>query len=92
MHNALAALVGASLLLAISALGHMFSDGLIIFGFAEAVDAIDWNVVFLIMGMMIVIAVVEGTGVFRWLAFFAYKQSIKRNIRAYEHQWRMFIK
>ncbi len=75
MHNALAALVGASLLLAVSALGHLFSENLIVFGFREAVGSIDWNVVFLIMGMMIVIAVVEGTGVFRWLAFFAYKTS-----------------
>ncbi|MBW1873727.1 MAG: citrate transporter [Deltaproteobacteria bacterium] len=75
MHNALAALVGASLLLATSALGHLFSDSLIVFGFNQAVAAVDWNVIFLIMGMMIVIAVIEGTGLFRWLAFFAYKTS-----------------
>ena len=75
MHNALAALVGASLLLAISALGHIFGQGMIVFGFKDAIAAIDWNVVFLIMGMMIVIAVIEGTGLFRWLAFFAYKTS-----------------
>jgi Na+/H+ antiporter NhaD/arsenite permease-like protein len=75
MHNALAALVGASLLLAVSALGHLFGENLIVYNFAEAIGSIDWNVVFLIMGMMIVIAVVEGTGVFRWLAFFAYKAS-----------------
>ena len=75
MHNALAALVGASLLLATSALGHIFSDSMIVFGFNEAVAAVDWNVIFLIMGMMIVIAVIEGTGLFRWLAFFAYKTS-----------------
>ena len=36
---------------------------------------IDWNVIFLIMGMMIVIAVVENTGIFQWLAFFAYRVS-----------------
>jgi len=75
MHNALAALVGASLLMACSALGALFGEGLIVYGFAEATAAIDWNVIFLIMGMMIVIAVVEGTGVFRWLAFFAFKTS-----------------
>ena len=75
MHNALASLVGASLLLAISALGHLVSDSLIIYHFTDAVSAVDWNVVFLFMGMMIVIAVIEGTGVFRWLAYFAYKTS-----------------
>jgi len=32
-------------------------------------------VIFLIMGMMIVIAVVEETGIFQWLAFFAYRIS-----------------
>ena len=36
---------------------------------------IDWNVNFLIMGMMIVIAVVENTGIFQWLANFAYRIS-----------------
>ncbi len=75
MHNALAALLGASLLLAMSAVGHLFNTDLIVFGFGDAVSSIDWNVIFLIMGMMIVIAVVEGTGVFRWLAFFAFKKS-----------------
>ncbi|MBN2493994.1 MAG: ArsB/NhaD family transporter [Deltaproteobacteria bacterium] len=75
VHNALAALLGASALLATSALGHLFNPDLIVYGFGEAISSIDWNVVFLIMGMMIVIAVVEGTGVFRWLAFFAYKAS-----------------
>lgn len=75
MHNALAAMVGASLILATSAVGAVWGDDLVVYGFSDAMRAIDWNVVFLIMGMMIVIAVVEGTGVFRWLAFFAYKTS-----------------
>jgi len=75
MHNSLASLLGASLLLATSALGPLYTDDLVVFTFPEAIDAVDWNVVFLIMGMMIVIAVVEGTGLFRWLAFFAYKIS-----------------
>jgi len=75
MHNALAALLGASLLLGVSALGQLISPDLVVFTFNDALAAVDWNVVFLIMGMMMVIAVVEGTGVFRWLAFFAYKSS-----------------
>jgi Na+/H+ antiporter NhaD/arsenite permease-like protein len=75
MHNALAALLGASLLLAASAVGQVATQDLVVYSFNDALDAVDWNVVFLIMGMMMVIAVVEGTGVFRWLAFFAYKSS-----------------
>lgn len=75
MHNALAALLGASLLLAASAVGQLVSQDLVVYTFSDALGAVDWNVVFLIMGMMMVIAVVEGTGVFRWLAFFAYKSS-----------------
>ena len=35
----------------------------------------DWNVIFLVMGMMIIIATVERTGIFQWLAFNAYKLS-----------------
>jgi Na+/H+ antiporter NhaD/arsenite permease-like protein len=38
-------------------------------------DYVDWNVIFLIMGMMIVIAVIERTGIFQWLAFAAYRLS-----------------
>jgi Na+/H+ antiporter NhaD/arsenite permease-like protein len=75
IQNALAALIGASLLLATSALGHLIDENLIVYGFSQAVSAVDWNVIFLIMGMMIIIAIVEGTGIFRWLAFFAYKTS-----------------
>jgi Na+/H+ antiporter NhaD/arsenite permease-like protein len=75
LHNTLAALVGASLIYAISYLGHPLYEGFFIFDFATSLDYIDWNVIFLIMGMMIVIAVVERTGIFQWLAFFAYRIS-----------------
>jgi Na+/H+ antiporter NhaD/arsenite permease-like protein len=75
LHNTLAALVGASLVLAISYLGHPVIEGLYIFDFTTALDYVDWNVIFLIMGMMIVIAVVERTGIFQWMAFMAYRLS-----------------
>jgi Na+/H+ antiporter NhaD/arsenite permease-like protein len=75
LHNALSALVGASLLFAISYLGHPLFEDLFIFDFGGALRYIDWNVIFLIMGMMIVIAVVEGTGIFQWMAFMAYRLS-----------------
>ncbi|MGD2155685.1 MAG: SLC13 family permease [Anaerolineales bacterium] len=75
MHNTLAALVGATLIYLISYLGNPLNENLFIFNFLDSLEYIDWNVIFLIMGMMIVIAVVEKTGVFQWMAFFAYRIS-----------------
>lgn len=75
LHNTLSTLVGATLLFLVSYLGPPFIDGLYIFEFHRSLTYVDWNVIFLIMGMMIVIAVVENTGVFQWLAFFAYRSS-----------------
>jgi Na+/H+ antiporter NhaD/arsenite permease-like protein len=75
LHNTLAALVGAALIFTISYLGRPFLEDLFIFDFARSLSYIDWNVIFLIMGMMILIAIVENTGIFQWLAFFAYRIS-----------------
>jgi Na+/H+ antiporter NhaD/arsenite permease-like protein len=75
VHNTLAALVGASILLALSYLGPLLDGGLFVFTFPRALQYVDWNVIFLIMGMMIVIAVVERTGIFQWMAFTAYRVS-----------------
>ena len=75
LHNVLAALTGVSLVLGVSYLGKPLINDLFIFDFTRALQYVDWNVIFLIMGMMIVIAVVEGTGLFHWLAFFAYRVS-----------------
>jgi len=75
IHNTLAALLGATLILGISYLGKPLFEGLEIISFATAMDHVDWNVIFLVMGMMIVIAVVERTGIFQWLAFMAYRAS-----------------
>ena len=74
-HNTLATLVGASLLLGISYIGHPINENLFIFDFASSISYIDWNVIFLIMGMMIFIAMVEHTGIFQWMSFIAYKTS-----------------
>ena len=75
LHNTLSALMGAALIFAVSYLGPLVRADLFIFNFNGALKYIDWNVIFLIMGMMIVIAVVERTGIFQWLAFTAYKLS-----------------
>jgi Na+/H+ antiporter NhaD/arsenite permease-like protein len=75
LHNTLSALLGAALIFVVSYLGPLLRADLFIFNFNSAMKYIDWNVIFLIMGMMIVIAVVERTGIFQWLAFMAYKLS-----------------
>ncbi len=74
-HNTLAALIGASLVLGVSYLGHPISENLFIFDFPTSLEYIDWNVIFLIMGMMMFIAIVEHTGIFQWMAYIAYKIS-----------------
>ena len=75
VQNALAALAGAAVLFAVSYLGPVWNSDYYIFSFDEALEYIDWNVIFLIMGMMLVIAVVEHTGIFQWLAFKSYQVS-----------------
>lgn len=75
LHNTLSALVGAVFLLAVSYFGHPISESLFVFDFPSALNYVDWNVIFLILGMMIVIAVIERTGIFQWLAFTAYRIS-----------------
>lgn len=74
-HNTLAALVGVAAVYISSYLGAALNQGLFIFDFERSLHYIDWEVIFLIMGMMIVIAVVEGSGIFQWLAYFAYRIS-----------------
>jgi Na+/H+ antiporter NhaD/arsenite permease-like protein len=75
LHNTLAALVGTSLVLGVSYLAPPLVEDLYIFDFATALSYVDWNVIFLIMGMMIIIAVVERTGIFQWMAYQAYRIS-----------------
>ncbi|MEK7270263.1 MAG: ArsB/NhaD family transporter [Planctomycetota bacterium] len=74
-HRTLAALVGGSLLLAVSAIGGYFDPGLRILDFDIAMRAIDWNVIFLLLGMMIVVGVLKETGVFQWCAYKAFALS-----------------
>ena len=75
MHNTLAALASAIVVFAVSYLGEPLNEDLFIFDFNRAMTYVDWNVIFLVMGMMIVIAVVERTGLFQWLAFTSYRLS-----------------
>ena len=74
-HRTLAALIGAALLLTVSyTLGTFYPDYFIL-SFDDAVKAIDMNVIFLLMAMMIIVGVMKKTGVFQWLALKSYEAS-----------------
>ena len=72
MHRTLAALLGAALILFISYTAGTFDKSYFILGFEDAMQAIDMNVIFLLMGMMIIVGVLKKTGLFQWLAFKSY--------------------
>ncbi|MFH0944547.1 MAG: SLC13 family permease [Planctomycetota bacterium] len=69
MHRTLAAMLGASTLLFISYTLGSFDPAYRILTFERAMSAIDENVVFLLMGMMIIVGVLKKTGLFQWMAF-----------------------
>jgi Na+/H+ antiporter NhaD/arsenite permease-like protein len=79
LHSTTAALAGASIIFLVSYIGGAFHPDLFIFGFDRGINYINWEVIFLVMGMMIIIAIVEGTGVFQWTAFQAYRLSRGRS-------------
>ncbi|AFM26984.1 SLC13 family permease [Desulfomonile tiedjei] len=69
LHRTLAAFLGAAMLLVIThTFGH-FNEAYAILTYEQALHAVDWNVVFLLMGMMIIVGVLKVSGVFQWLAY-----------------------
>jgi Na+/H+ antiporter NhaD/arsenite permease-like protein len=75
LHSTTAALAGVSIIFLTSYIGGAINPDLFIMSYERGLSYIDWGVVFLVMGMMIIIAIVEGTGIFQWLAFQAYRVS-----------------
>ncbi|MBE9523976.1 MAG: ArsB/NhaD family transporter [Chloroflexi bacterium] len=75
LHSTTAALLGASAVFLVSAIGTAFAPSIYIFNFERALTYINWEVIFLVMAMMIVVAVIEETGIFQWTAFQAYRLS-----------------
>jgi Na+/H+ antiporter NhaD/arsenite permease-like protein len=69
MHRTLAAMLGAALLLFITYTAGTFYPGYSILTFEDAMQAMDMNVIFLLMAMMIIVGVMKKTGVFQWLAY-----------------------
>jgi Na+/H+ antiporter NhaD/arsenite permease-like protein len=72
MHRTLAAFLGASLILFITYTTGTFDKNYFIVSFEDAMRAIDLNVIFLLMGMMIIVGVLKKTGLFQWLAYKSY--------------------
>jgi Na+/H+ antiporter NhaD/arsenite permease-like protein len=79
MHRTLAAFLGASVLLTITYTAGSFNPDFVILTYEEAIHAIDMNVIFLLMAMMIIVGVMKKTGVFQWMAYKSY-QMAKGNV------------
>ncbi len=69
LHRTLAAFLGAATLLVITHTFGTFDDAFKILTYEQALHVVDWNVVFLLMGMMIIVGVLKESGVFQWLAY-----------------------
>jgi Na+/H+ antiporter NhaD/arsenite permease-like protein len=69
MHRTLAAMVGAAILLFVSYTLGTFDASFRILTFDDAMRAIDGNVIFLLMAMMIIVGVLKRTGLFQWMAY-----------------------
>ncbi|MER5206317.1 ArsB/NhaD family transporter [Streptomyces sp. NPDC002825] len=74
VHRVAAALGGAGLMLAIGA-----TDDVSAFHSEET--GIDWNVIFLLMGMMMIVGVLKRTGLFEYLAIWSVKKARAKPFR-----------
>jgi Na+/H+ antiporter NhaD/arsenite permease-like protein len=74
IHRVGAALGGAALMLAIGATDDKSA-------FFSEHSGVDWNVIFLLMGMMMIVGVLKKTGLFEYLAIWAVKRARARPFR-----------
>ncbi|MBI5638358.1 MAG: ArsB/NhaD family transporter [Nitrospinae bacterium] len=75
VHRTLAALLGAVAMLLVSYTAGTFNPDYFILSFEDAIHAVDFNVVFLLLGMMIIVGIMRETGVFEWLAYQSFRIS-----------------
>jgi len=73
LHRTIAAMLGAAFMMVISYTIGTINPEFRIFSFERAIAALDMNVIFLLMGMMIIVGVLKNTGVFQWCAYISYK-------------------
>ncbi len=72
MHRTLVSFLGAALIIFITYTLGNWDKSFFIISFDDAMGAIDLNVIFLLMGMMLFVGVMKKTGMFQFLAFKAY--------------------
>jgi len=75
LHRTLAAMLGASIMLVVSYTLGTINPEYHILSYESAIAAIDMNVIFLLMGMMIIVGILKHTGVFQWCAYKSYQLS-----------------
>lgn len=75
LHETAAALLGAIAVFLITYIGGYLNPDLQILTFEDAMLFVDWNVIFLIMGMMIFMAILSETNVFKWIALCLYQRA-----------------
>ena len=73
MHETAAALLGAVAIWLIHYIGGTLFPSLSLIDFDESMAFVDWDVIFLILGMMIFVAMFSESGVFGWLAYHAFR-------------------
>ncbi len=73
LHRTIAAMLGAAVLLLITYTIGTLNPDYHIMSFERAMHAIDMNVIFLLMGMMIIVGILKHTGVFQWCAYISFK-------------------
>lgn len=69
LHRTIAAMLGAAIMLLLTYTCGTLNPDYQIISFERAIHAIDMNVIFLLMGMMIIVGVLKHTGVFQWCAY-----------------------
>jgi Na+/H+ antiporter NhaD/arsenite permease-like protein len=73
LHRTIAAMTGAALMLLLTYTIGTINPEYQIISFKRAMSVIDMNVIFLLMGMMIIVGVLKKTGVFQWCAYMSFK-------------------
>ena len=68
LHRAIASMLGMAIMLSVSYTLGTFHPEYRIISFAAAVRKIDHNVIFLLLGMMVIIGILKKTGFFQWAA------------------------
>jgi Na+/H+ antiporter NhaD/arsenite permease-like protein len=73
LHDTAVAFLGATVMLGVSYILGSHNPDFWILGFEQAIGYVDWDVIFLVMSLMIVVSIIGRTGMFQWLALAAYR-------------------